>query len=103
MKMRFETPIEKFEAPALPVVTDGEQRKYHNFLPRLLRAWACPRRLRPGFIIPFRDGSYAPAWRGSQVAPFRYRPVRRTVTWMLPCAKNASRAGQAAVDIAFGP
>ena len=49
--------IERFEATGSPVVTDGEQRKYHNF-------WTyCVHGLEntapDGFKIPFSAGTYA--------------------------------------------
>ncbi|SCY27316.1 5-methyltetrahydropteroyltriglutamate--homocysteine methyltransferase [Nitrosospira sp. Nl5] len=62
--------IERFEATGSPVITDGEQRKYHNF-------WTYPVDGHPhttpdGFIIPFEAGHNR---RMPQLksGPFRYR------------------------------
>src|SRR3979490_3636598 len=46
--------IERFEATGSPVVTDGEQRKYHNFCTYCVQG--LPNTAPDGFIIPFRDG-----------------------------------------------
>src|SRR5258708_34535917 len=46
--------IEKFEATGSPVVTDGEQRKYHNFCTYCVHG--LPNTAPDGFIIPFSDG-----------------------------------------------
>src|SRR5258707_1119791 len=46
--------IEQFEATGSPVVTDGEQRKYHNFCTYCVQG--LPNTAPDGFIIPFRDG-----------------------------------------------
>jgi 5-methyltetrahydropteroyltriglutamate--homocysteine methyltransferase len=62
--------IERFEATGSPVITDGEQRKYHNF-------WTYPVQGSPntapdGFRIPFAAGHTRrmPRLTGG---PFRYR------------------------------
>jgi len=62
--------IERFEAAGSPVVTDGEQRKYHNFCTYCLHE--LPNTAPDGFIIPFSDG---PTRRLSRLTrgPFRYR------------------------------
>jgi 5-methyltetrahydropteroyltriglutamate--homocysteine methyltransferase len=62
--------IERFEATGSPVVTDGEQRKYHNFCTYCVHG--LPNTAPDGFIIPFSDGH---ARRMSRLtrAPFRYR------------------------------
>ena len=46
--------IERFEATGSPVVTDGEQKKYHNFFTYCLHG--LPNTASDGFIIPFSDG-----------------------------------------------
>src|SRR2546430_15352902 len=46
--------IERFEATGSPVVTDGEQRKYHNFLTYCVHG--LPNASADGFKIPFSDG-----------------------------------------------
>jgi methionine synthase II (cobalamin-independent) len=46
--------IERFEATGSPVITDGEQRKYHNFLTYSVQG--LPNMVPGGFKIPFSDG-----------------------------------------------
>src|SRR6202163_1181671 len=62
--------IERFEATGSPVITDGEQRKYHNF------ATYCVDGLRntapDGFKISFSDGHTRRLSRLT-CGPFRYR------------------------------
>jgi 5-methyltetrahydropteroyltriglutamate--homocysteine methyltransferase len=62
--------IERFEATGSPVVTDGEQKKYHNFLTYCVHG--LPNTAPDGFIIPFSDGHTR---RMSRLTwgPFRYR------------------------------
>ena len=62
--------IERFEATGSPVVTDGEQRKYHNFCTYCI--YGLPSTAPDGFIIPFSDGHTR---RLPQLTsgPFRYR------------------------------
>lgn len=62
--------IERFEATGSPVITDGEQRKYHNF-------WTYPVHGLPnvapdGFRIPFAAGHVRRMHRLT-AGPFRYR------------------------------
>jgi len=62
--------IERFEATGSPVITDGEQRKYHNF-------WTYPVHGLPntspdGFKIPFAAGHIRHMPRLT-AAPFRYK------------------------------
>ena len=62
--------VERFEATGSPVVTDGEQRKYHNF-------WTYPVHGLPntspdGFQIPFAAGHVRRMLRLTH-GPFRYR------------------------------
>ncbi len=62
--------IERFEATGSPVVTDGEQRKYHNFWTYAVHglANAAP----DGFAIPFTAGHTRRMLRLT-AGPFRYR------------------------------
>jgi len=62
--------IERFEAAGSPVVTDGEQRKYHNFATYCVHG--LPNTAPDGFQIPFSDGHTRrlPRLTGG---PFRYR------------------------------
>jgi hypothetical protein len=63
-------PIARFEATGSPVITDGEQRKYHNFLTYCVHG--LPNTAPDGFKIPFAAGHVRriPRLTGG---PFRYR------------------------------
>src|SRR5947208_1988280 len=61
--------IERFEATGSPVVTDGEQRKYHNFLTYCV--YGLPNTSADGFKIPFSDGHTRRMLRLTR-GPFRY-------------------------------
>jgi 5-methyltetrahydropteroyltriglutamate--homocysteine methyltransferase len=61
--------IERFEATGSPVVTDGEQRKYHNFCTYCVHG--LPNTAPDGFIIPFSDGHSRRMSRLTR-GPFRY-------------------------------
>ncbi|WP_217628010.1 cobalamin-independent methionine synthase II family protein [Nitrosospira sp. Nsp13] len=62
--------IQRFEATGSPVITDGEQRKYHNFITYCVDG--LENTTPDGFIIPFEAGHHR---RMPQLAsgPFRYR------------------------------
>jgi 5-methyltetrahydropteroyltriglutamate--homocysteine methyltransferase len=62
--------IERFEATGSPVVTDGEQRKYHNFATYCVHG--LPNTAPDGFTISFRDGHTRRLPRLTR-GPFRYR------------------------------
>jgi 5-methyltetrahydropteroyltriglutamate--homocysteine methyltransferase len=62
--------IERFEATGSPVVTDGEQSKYHNFCTYCVHG--LPNTTPDGFIIPFSDGHTRRLSRLTR-GPFRYR------------------------------
>src|SRR5260370_41548208 len=62
--------IERFEATGSPVVTDGEQRKYHNFATYSIHG--LPNTAPDGFRIPFSDGHSRRMARLTG-APFRYK------------------------------
>src|ERR1700738_1138329 len=62
--------IERFEATGSPVVTDGEQRKYHNFCTYCVHG--LPNTAPDGFIIQFSDGHTRRVSRLARGA-FRYR------------------------------
>src|SRR5712675_741681 len=62
--------IERFEATGSPVVTDGEQRKYHNFATYCVHG--LPNMAPDGFTIPFSDGHTRRMSRLTR-GPFRYR------------------------------
>ena len=62
--------IERFEATGSPVVTDGEQRKYHNFWTYSVDG--LPNTAPDGFRIPFSAGHTRRMPRLTQ-GPFRYR------------------------------
>src|ERR1700686_3172183 len=62
--------IERFEATGSPVVTDGEQRKHHNFATYCVHG--LPNVAPDGFQIPFSDGHTRRLPRLTR-GPFRYR------------------------------
>jgi methionine synthase II (cobalamin-independent) len=62
--------IERFEATGSPVVTDGEQRKYHNFATYCVHG--LPNIAPDGFTIPFSDGHTRRMSRLTR-GPFRYK------------------------------
>src|SRR5467141_2306561 len=62
--------IERFEATGSPVVTDGEQRKYHNFATYCVHGLA--NTAPDGFTIAFADGHTRRLPRLVR-GPFRYR------------------------------
>src|SRR5438874_3813696 len=62
--------IERFEATGSPVVTDGEQRKYHGFATYCVHG--LPNTAPDGFTIPFADGHTRRLSRLT-CGPFRYR------------------------------
>ena len=61
--------IERFEATGSPVITDGEQKKYHNFFTYCVHG--LPNTTPDGFIIPFSDGHTRRMSRLTR-GPFRY-------------------------------
>jgi len=60
----------RFEATGSPVITDGEQRKYHNFLTYSVHG--LPNTAPDGFKIPFAAGHVRRMPRLTK-GPFRYR------------------------------
>ena len=62
--------IEKFEATGSPVITDGEQRKYHNFWTYSVHG--LPNTAPDGFKIPFTAGHVRRMPRLT-AGPFRYK------------------------------
>ncbi len=62
--------IERFEATGSPVITDGEQRKYHNFATYCVHG--LPNTAPDGFTIPFADGHTRRLPRLTR-GPFRYK------------------------------
>jgi len=62
--------VERFEAAGSPVVTDGEQTKYHNFATYCVHGLA--NTAPDGFTIPFADGHTRRLPRLTR-GPFRYR------------------------------
>ena len=62
--------IERFEATGSPIVTDGEQRKYHNFATYSVHG--LPNTAPDGFKILFSDGHTRRLSRLTR-GPFRYR------------------------------
>ncbi len=62
--------IERFEATGSPVITDGEQRKYHNFWTYCVHG--LPNTAPDGFKIPFAAGHVRHMPRLT-AGPFRYK------------------------------
>src|SRR5438270_9567086 len=62
--------IARFEATGSPVITDGEQRKYHNFWTYCVQGM--PNTAPDGFEIPFSAGHVRRMPRLT-TGPFRYR------------------------------
>ena len=62
--------IEQFEATGSPVISDGEQRKYHNFWTYSVHG--LPNTAPDGFRIPFADGHVRRMPRLT-AGPFRYQ------------------------------
>ena len=62
--------VERFEATGSPIVTDGEQRKYHNFWTYSVHG--LPNTAPDGFKIPFAAGHVRRMPRLT-AGPFRYR------------------------------
>ncbi len=62
--------VERFEATGSPVITDGEQRKYHNFWTYSVHG--LPNTAPDGFKIPFAAGHVRRMPRIT-AGPFRYR------------------------------
>src|SRR5687767_15486060 len=62
--------IEQFEATGSPVITDGEQRKYHNFWTYCVEG--LPNTAPDGFQIPFSAGHVRRMLRLT-TGPFRYQ------------------------------
>jgi methionine synthase II (cobalamin-independent) len=62
--------IERFEVIGSPVVTDGEQKKYHNFATYCVQGLS--NTAPDGFIIPFSDGHTRRLSRLTR-GPFRYK------------------------------
>ena len=62
--------VARFEATGSPVVTDGEQRKYHNFWTYCVHGM--PNTAPDGFKIPFKAGHVRRMPRLT-AGPFRYR------------------------------
>ena len=62
--------IERFEATGSPVITDGEQRKYHNFWTYCVHG--LPNTAPDGFKIPFSAGHIRRMPRLT-AGPFRYK------------------------------
>src|SRR5687767_2443225 len=62
--------IDRFEATGSPVITDGEQRKYHNFWTYSVHG--LPNTAADGFKIPFTAGHTRRMPRLT-AGPFRYK------------------------------
>jgi 5-methyltetrahydropteroyltriglutamate--homocysteine methyltransferase len=84
--------IERFEATGSPVITDGEQRKYHNFWTYCVHG--LPNTAPDGFKIPFSAGHVRRMLRLTG-GPFRYK--RRADRYLDVALKYAHRPVKQAV------
>ena len=90
--------IERFEATGSPVITDGEQRKYHNFWTYCVHG--LPNTAPDGFKIPFSAGHVRRMPRLT-AGPFRYQTARGQLPGRGAAVRP--RAGQAGGHLALGP
>jgi 5-methyltetrahydropteroyltriglutamate--homocysteine methyltransferase len=88
----IEDTIARFEATGSPVITDGEQRKYHNFWTYCVHG--LPNMAPDGFKIPFSAGHVRRMPRLAY-GPFRY--LRRADSYLDVAAKYAHRPIKQAV------
>jgi 5-methyltetrahydropteroyltriglutamate--homocysteine methyltransferase len=84
--------VERFEATGSPVVTDGEQRKYHNFWTYCVHG--LPNAAPDGFPIPFAAGHVRRMPRLT-AGPFRYR--RKADEYLDVALRHARRPVKQAV------
>lgn len=84
--------IERFEATGSPVITDGEQRKYHNFWTYCVHGM--PNTSPDGFQIPFSAGHVRRMLRLT-AGPFKY--MRRADTYLDVALRYANRPVKQAV------
>jgi 5-methyltetrahydropteroyltriglutamate--homocysteine methyltransferase len=84
--------IERFEATGSPVITDGEQRKYHNFWTYCVQG--LPNTAPDGFKIPFSAGHVRRMLRLTG-GPFRYK--RRADSYLDVALKYAHKPLKQAV------
>jgi 5-methyltetrahydropteroyltriglutamate--homocysteine methyltransferase len=84
--------VERFEATGSPVVTDGEQRKYHNFWTYSVHG--APNTAPDGFAIPFSAGHTRRMPRLTR-GPFRY--LRRADSYLDVARRYARRPLKQAV------
>ncbi len=84
--------IERFEATGSPVVTDGEQRKYHNFWTYSVHG--LPNTAPDGFKIPFAAGHVRRMPRLTS-GPFRY--LRRADAYLDVALRYATKPVKQAV------
>src|SRR5207249_889181 len=82
--------IERFEATGSPVVTDGEQKKYHNFANNCV--YGLPNAAPVGFKVSFADDTLA-AWPGSH-AVLSATAGTQTLTWMSPSATRTYQSNR---------
>jgi 5-methyltetrahydropteroyltriglutamate--homocysteine methyltransferase len=84
--------LEQFEATGSPVITDGEQRKYHNFWTYCVHG--LPNTAPDGFQIPFSAGHVRRMPRLT-CGPFRY--LRRADSYLAVAMRYAHRPVKQAV------
>ena len=88
--------IEQFEATGSPVITDGEQRKYHNFWTYCVHG--LPNTAPDGFKIPFAAGHVRRMPRLT-AGPFRYKRLCGRVSRCRQALR--ARAGETGGHLAF--
>ena len=86
--------IEKFEATGSPVISDGEQRKYHNFWTYCVHG--LPNTAPDGFKIPFSAGHVR---RMPRLTAGLFRYKRRAVSYLETAPALRARTGQAGSHI----
>jgi 5-methyltetrahydropteroyltriglutamate--homocysteine methyltransferase len=88
----IEDTIRQFEQTGSPVITDGEQRKYHNFWTYAVHGM--PNTTPDGFAIPFAAGHVRRMQR-LVAGPFRYR--RYAYEYLEEAQRHATRPVKQAV------
>ena len=89
--------IERFEATGSPVITDGEQRKYHNFWTYCVQGM--PNTAPDGFKIPFSAGHTRPD-AAADCGPVPIHAARGRISRRGPAVRPC--AGEAGRHLALG-
>ena len=98
-----EDTLRRFEATGSPVVTDGEQRKYHNFATYCVHG--APNLAPDGFILHFLD--HYRQWPRLTGGPFRYQQrAENYLAQVLPrtcCAVKQAVISPSALSLLYPP